>query len=60
MSDSDSKYTIYCEQLYKAMKGAGTYEDTLIKITASEPLKERLKIKDKYIVIYGLKLLDDL
>jgi hypothetical protein len=57
---SESKYSNYCEQLYNAMKGAGTDEDTLIKVTTSEPLKERLKIKDKYIVMYGRDLLDDL
>ena len=57
---SESKYSNYCEQLYIAMKGTGTDEDTLIKVTTSEPLKERLKIKDKYIVMYGRDLLDDL
>ena len=29
------------------------------KITTSEPLKERLKIKAKYIVVYGRDLIDD-
>ena len=60
MAELDSKYATYCEQLYKAMKGSGTNEDTLIKIATSEPLKERLKIKDKYIIMYGRELLDDL
>ena len=57
---SESKYTSYSEQLYNAMKGVGTDEDTLIKIATSEPLKERLKIKDKYIMVHGRDLLDDL
>ena len=57
---SESKYSNYCEQLYKAMKSAGTDENTLIKIATSEPLKERLKIKEKYLIVYGRDLLDDL
>ena len=56
----ESKYTTYSEQLYNAMKGVGTDENTLIKIATSEPLKERLKIKDKYIMVHGRDLLDDL
>ena len=57
---TDSKYANYAEQLYKAMKGAGTDENTLIKVTTSENLNERLKIKDKYKKLYGRDLLDDL
>ena len=57
---SESKYTSYSEQLYNAMKGVGTDEDILIKIATLEPLKERLKIKDKYIMVHGRDLLDDL
>ena len=57
---SDSKYTSYSGQLYNEMKGAGRDEDTIIKIATSEPLKERIKIKNKYIVVHGRDLLDDL
>ena len=57
---SDPKYSTYCDQLYNAMKGVGADKETLIKVATSEPLKERLKIKDKYIVMYGRDLLDDL
>ena len=42
---SESKYSKYSEQLYIAMKGARKDEDTIINITTSESLKERLKIK---------------
>ena len=56
----ESKYAAYSEQLYNAMKGAGTDEDTLIKIATTEPLKERLKIKEKYIMVYGRDLIEDL
>ena len=56
----ESKYAAYSEQLYNAMKGAGTDEDTLIKIATAEPLKERLKIKEKYIMVYGRDLIEDL
>ena len=55
----ESKYATYSGQLYNAMKGAGTDENTLIKIATSEPLKERLKIKEKYIMVYGRDLIDD-
>ena len=55
----ESKYATYSDQLYNAMKGAGTDENTLIKIATSEPLKERLKIKEKYIMVYGRDLIDD-
>ena len=57
---SESKYSKFSEQLYLAMKGARKDEDTLINIATSEPLKERLKIKEKYIMVYGRDLLDDL
>ena len=42
---SESKYSKYSEQLYISMKRARKDEDTIINITTSEPLKERLKIK---------------
>ena len=55
----DSDLEKYVQQLYKAMKGAGTDEDTLIKVTVENPLKKRLKIKAQYILTYGTDLLDD-
>ena len=58
MSDSDLAEA--CELLYKAMKGAGTDEDTLIKVTVKYPLSIRIKIRDKYKSLYGQDLLEDL
>ena len=55
----DSNLEKYVTQLYKAMKGAGTDEDTLIKISVENPLKTRLKIKSQYKLTYGSDLLDD-
>ena len=57
---SDSELAEACELLYKAMKGAGTDEDTLIKVTVKYPLTIRLKIRDKYKSSYGQDLLEDL
>ena len=57
---SESELASACEQLYKAMKGAGTDEDTLIKVTTQYPLTIRLKIRDKYKSLYGQDLLADL
>lgn len=57
---ADSEISSYAEQLYKAMKGVGTDEDTIIKITAQNPLSIRLKIRDKYKSQYGQDLLEDL
>ena len=56
---SESKYAAYSEKLYNALIEHGIDEKTLIKIATSEPLKERLKIKAKYIVVYGRDLIDD-
>ena len=55
----DSNLEKYVTQLYKAIKGAGTDEDTLIKISVENPLKTRLKIKSQYKLTYGSDLLDD-
>ena len=55
----DSNLEKYVQQLYKAMKGAGTDEDALIRVTVENPLKKRLKIKAQYILTYGTDLLDD-
>jgi hypothetical protein len=55
----DSNLEKYVTQLYKAMKGAGTDEDTLIKVSVDNPLKTRLKIKSQYKLTYGSDLLDD-
>ena len=55
----DSNLEKYVTQLYKAMKGAGTDEDTLIKVSVENPLKTRLKIKSQYKLTYGSDLLDD-
>ena len=52
------KYTEYSEQLLKAMKKNDI--DTLIKITISEPLRERLKINEKYLMVHGKEIFDDL
>lgn len=57
---SEPELASACEQLYKAMKGAGTDEDTLIKVTTQYPLTIRLKIRDKYKSLYGQDLLADL
>ena len=58
MSDSDLAEA--CGQLYNAMKGVGTKEDILIKVTVQYPLTIRLKIRDKYKSLYGQDLLEDL
>lgn len=41
-----------CKVLYKAMKGAGTDEDTLIEIISSRPSSVLKQIKEKYQVLY--------
>ena len=45
---------------YKFKERCRTDEDTLIKITTVEPLKEILKIKEKYIMAYWRVLIEDL
>lgn len=52
MSDVDA--------LYKAMKGFGTDEDTLIKIVANRTSSQRQKIKKDYIATYGKDLIEEL
>ena len=56
MSDSDLEK--YADQIHNAIKGKEEDEDILIKITAQNPLKIRLKIKEKYKRAYGEDLLD--
>ena len=48
------------DALRKAMKGAGTDEDTLIKVALKYTQKERLKLRHEYKAAYGKELLDDL
>ena len=48
------------DALRKAMKGAGTDEDTLIKVALKYSQKERLKLRHDYKAAYGRELLDDL
>ena len=47
------------ECLYKAMKGAGTDEATLIEIISSRPSWLMQKIKIKYKELYNKELIDD-
>ena len=56
---TDSEIDAYAEQLYKAMKGSGTDEDTIIKISSQNPLSIRLKIRSRYKALYGQDLLED-
>ena len=56
---TDPKLSEYVDQLKKAMKGLGTDEDSLIKVTIQHPLITRLKIKAQYKSTYGRDLLDD-
>lgn len=55
---SDSDISSLADQLNKAMKGSRD-EDTLINITVQNPLNIRLKIRDKYISLYGKDLLEE-
>ena len=52
--------TYDCFSLKKAMKGLGTNEDTLIEILASRPNYYINQIKQKYLVLYGKSLEQDL
>lgn len=52
------KYKDYSEKLFNALQSNDI--DTLIKITTSEPLRERLKINEKYLIVYGKNLIDDI
>ena len=49
-----------CYSLNKAMKGAGTNEDTLIEILATRPNYYINQIKEKYKVLYGKTLEQEL
>ena len=50
---TDSEIEKYVEELRNAIKGVGTDEDILIKITSELNLKTRLKIKYLYKETYG-------
>ena len=56
----DSKLSTYVDQLRNAMKGVGTDEDSLIKVTIQHPLETRLKLKAQYKMSYGRDLIEDL
>ena len=45
-----------CYSLYKAMKGAGTNEDTLIEILATRPNYYINQIKERYKILYNKTL----
>ena len=49
-----------CYSLNKAMKGVGTNEDTLIEILATRPNYYINQIKDKYKLLYGKELVNEL
>ena len=55
---TDSEIQNYVDQLHNAIKGLGTDEATLIKVTVEHPLKIRLKIKEQYKKSYGEDLFD--
>ena len=55
---SESDISSLTDQLYKALKGSRD-DDTLINITVQNPLNIRLKIRDKYISLYGKDLLEE-
>ena len=48
-----------CEELKKAMKGAGTDEETMIEILTSRTPDELKKINEKYKELYGKTLEED-
>lgn len=49
-----------CQELKKAMKGAGTNEDTLIEIFASRGPSQMMLIKEKYKKLYNKELEADI
>ena len=55
----ESKLDGYVEELYKSIKKREVDKNALIEVTVQNPLKERLKIKEKYKATYGQDLLDD-
>lgn len=55
----EEKYSKYAEDLRKAMKGAGTDEKMLIKVTLENTHKERMKIREAYKSNYGQDLMKD-
>jgi annexin A7/11 len=56
---TDTELEAYVVQLRNSMKGVGTDEDILIKLTSEHKLKTRLKMKSQYKSTYGRDLLDD-
>ena len=55
---TDSEIQDCVDKLHNAIKGLGTDEATLIKVTVEHPLKIRLKIKEQYKKSYGEDLFD--
>ena len=49
-----------CDQLKKAMKGAGTNEDTLIEIIATRPNSHIQQIHKKYREMFNKELISDI
>ena len=49
-----------CYQLYKAMKGLGTNEDTLIEVIATRSNERINQIKRRYLEMYNRELLKDI
>lgn len=48
------------ETLYKAMKGLGTDEDTIVKVVGNRTNDQRLKIKEDFKSAYGKDLVEEL
>jgi hypothetical protein len=55
---SESDISSLTDQLYQALRGSKD-DDALINITSQNPLNIRLKIRDKYISLYGKDLLEE-
>ena len=55
---SESDISSLTDQLYQALRGSKD-DDALINITSQNPLNIRLKIREKYISLYGKDLLEE-
>ena len=55
---SESDVSSLTDQLYQALRGSKD-DDALINITSQNPLNIRLKIREKYISLYGKDLLEE-
>ena len=55
---SESDISSLTDQLYQALRGSKD-DDALINITSQNPLNIRLKIKEKYISLYGKDLIEE-